>query len=206
MDITHRRAFLTFVFTLSCLTILLIYYLFQWSSITSCVSPLHRDTLNRYDSSRDLRVVWVGGQGRSGTTLVRAMLDAHPALNCGPETILLADLLGTYKAQLEPLNQMQMVRTDARDGKRAMQLALRAFIQRVLVERADGAPVLCNKEPHNLRYGLLLHQIFPNSKFVFVIRDGRAVCRAEEIPKCAFSFTTIKNIEHFNNPNLLSNT
>ena len=43
------------------------------------------------------RLVWVGGQGRSGTTLVRAMLDAHPALNCGPETILLLDLIGQFK-------------------------------------------------------------------------------------------------------------
>ena len=42
------------------------------------------------------RVVWVGGQGRSGTTLVRAMLDAYLALNCGPETSILAELLSRY--------------------------------------------------------------------------------------------------------------
>ena len=49
------------------------------------------------DYGANPRVVWVGGQGRSGTTLVRAMLDAHPALNCGPETILLPDIIGQFK-------------------------------------------------------------------------------------------------------------
>ena len=63
-----------------------------------------------------------------------------------------------------------------------MQAALKALIWRVLAERANGAPVLCIKEPHNLRYGHLLHQMFPNSKFVFVIRDGRAVCRSADLP------------------------
>lgn len=29
--------------------------------------------------------VFIGGAGRSGTTLLRAMLDAHPRLRCGPE-------------------------------------------------------------------------------------------------------------------------
>ena len=55
--------------------------------------------------------------------------------------------------------------------------ALRSFVLRILSERAEGAPMLCSKEPYNLRYGLLLDRMFPNSKFVFVVRDGRAVCR-----------------------------
>ena len=62
--------------------------------------------------------------------------------------------------------------------------ALRTFVLRILSERAEGAPMLCSKEPYNLRYGLLLHRMFPNSKFVFVVRDGRAVCRD---PICALN-------------------
>ena len=31
-------------------------------------------------------LVWVDGQARSGTTLMRVLLDAHPDINCGPET------------------------------------------------------------------------------------------------------------------------
>lgn len=55
--------------------------------------------------------------------------------------------------------------------------ALRAFIHQLLRQRAEGAQVLCSKEPFNMRHGLLLEEMFLNSKFVFVIRDGRAVCR-----------------------------
>lgn len=42
------------------------------------------------------RLVWhlcffvqVGGYGRSGTTLMRAILDVHPSIRCGPETKVL---------------------------------------------------------------------------------------------------------------------
>ena len=31
-------------------------------------------------------LVWVDGQARSGTTLMHVLLDAHPDINCGPET------------------------------------------------------------------------------------------------------------------------
>ena len=158
---------------------------FQWPSCDK--SPPHPNAHPTYQSSHEPRMVWVGGQGRSGTTLVRAMLDAHPALNCGPETILLANLIGTHKEKLEQLNQLLMEGKDTRKEQQVMQAALRAFIWRVLAERANGAPVLCNKEPHNLRYGHLLHQMFPNSKFVFVIRDGRAVCRSADLPMYALN-------------------
>lgn len=71
-----------------------------------------RDSDGQTESSKpslplaEERVVWIGGQGRSGTTLVRAMLDAHPALNCGPETFILPELIGRYKELLEALRRV----------------------------------------------------------------------------------------------------
>ena len=46
-------------------------------------------------------------------------------------------------------------------------------------KKISGNPVyvalrLCNKDPFTLRYSPYLQTIFPNSKFLFMVRDGRA--------------------------------
>ncbi len=41
-------------------------------------------TLYEYDRSSP--IIFIGGVPRSGTTLMRAMLDAHPEVRCGEET------------------------------------------------------------------------------------------------------------------------
>jgi len=42
---------------------------------------------------KDMPLIFVGGMPRSGTTLMRAMLDAHPDVRCGQETLLIPRLL-----------------------------------------------------------------------------------------------------------------
>ena len=53
--------------------------------------------------------------------------------------------------------------------------AVAAFILEVVVKHGEPAPRLCNKDPFTLKYGVYLMKIFPNAKFIFMIRDGRAV-------------------------------
>ena len=38
-------------------------------------------------------LIFIGGVPRSGTTLVRAMLDAHPMVRCGEETRVIPRIL-----------------------------------------------------------------------------------------------------------------
>ena len=38
-------------------------------------------------------IIWIGGYVRSGTTLMRVMLDGHPQINCGPENLLFMAVL-----------------------------------------------------------------------------------------------------------------
>ena len=49
--------------------------------------------LKRYTYDRYMPLIFIGGVPRSGTTLVRAMLDAHPDVRCGQETRVIPRIL-----------------------------------------------------------------------------------------------------------------
>jgi hypothetical protein len=51
-------------------------------------------TLFEYDRSSP--IIFIGGVPRSGTTLMRAMLDAHPDVRCGEETRVVPRILQVY--------------------------------------------------------------------------------------------------------------
>ena len=45
----------------------------------------------------------------------------------------------------------------------------------MIAKHAEPAQRLCNKDPFTLKYTLELAKMFPNAKFLLMIRDGRAV-------------------------------
>ncbi|XP_042146088.1 protein-tyrosine sulfotransferase 1-like [Ixodes scapularis] len=47
----------------------------------------------RYPYNNDMPLIFIGGMPRSGTTLVRVLLDAHPDVRCGEETRVIPRLL-----------------------------------------------------------------------------------------------------------------
>jgi len=116
--------------------------------------------------------IFIGGAGRSGTTLLRAMLDAHPRIRCGPELKIIPDLcqmrLGWTKS-LGPELEAAGAQPDVLDNM------LRATISTLLDGAGPEAPRIAEKTPHNLLFIDLLGRIFPRAMFVHVIRDGRAV-------------------------------
>ena len=46
-----------------------------------------------YTYDGNMPLIFIGGMPRSGTTLMRAMLDAHPDVRCGEETRIIPRLL-----------------------------------------------------------------------------------------------------------------
>jgi hypothetical protein len=118
--------------------------------------------------------VFVGGAGRSGTTLLRVMLDAHPRIFCGPELKILPALAESY--QNLSRNFPSVV------GAYAMTLAdlqrrYRDFIDALLenARQATGKPRWAEKTPHNILFMVPLAEIFPDARFLHVVRDGRDV-------------------------------
>lgn len=118
-------------------------------------------------------ILWVGGMPRSGTTLMRVILDAHDDIRCAPETRVIPRMLlvrGSWNTSLEATKLHAAGVTESIIDK-----ALANFIMSVLVEHGEATRILCNKDPYTLENATYLTSLFPNSRFILMIRDPRAV-------------------------------
>jgi Sulfotransferase family len=132
---------------------------------------------------------FIVGSPRSGTTLLRMMLDAHPQLTVLPETHFLPELVAACEAGATAeeaaavvaghrrwgdfhLDQDELAARMAQAGAQpSASGALRAFYE--LYAESQGKPRWGDKTPE---YALLMADIeglLPEARFIHVIRDGR---------------------------------
>lgn len=52
--------------------------------------------------------------------------------------------------------------------------AIAQFCLEIIAKHGDPAPRLCNKDPLTLKMGTYVIDLFPQAKFLFMVRDGRA--------------------------------
>jgi ornithine cyclodeaminase/alanine dehydrogenase-like protein (mu-crystallin family) len=121
----------------------------------------------------DSSIVTVCGCGRSGTTLTRVMLDSHPALFAGPESLLFlptpidpADL--AFKFDIDRGEIEEMLR---RMSGRAQFIDV---FQRLLLS-ASGKSIWVDKTARNIHRLDYIVAHFPCAKVVHVVRDPRDV-------------------------------
>jgi Sulfotransferase family len=140
--------------------------------------------------SRRDPVPFVVGMNRSGTTLLRMMLDAHPRLTIPPETHFVPDLI---KACRQPgaspetaLAAMKSAREwgdfgfsdeEMLERLRRRRLkpgaAVRTFYEAYMAQQ--GKPRWGEKTPTYVQRMPLIQGALPEARFVHVIRDGRDV-------------------------------
>jgi hypothetical protein len=104
-------------------------------------------------SERRAWPIVVGGCHRSGTSVVRRILDAHPRIHCGPEVTFFRDFYGAYGE--DPLAHLRFARTvrDLVPEEDALDVLGRAFVE--LHERSArraGKPRWADKAPENVLY------------------------------------------------------
>ena len=136
---------------------------------------------------------FVVGMNRSGTTLLRMMLDAHPELTIPPETHFVPDVIKTFKrtdktTPADVLGAMKSARewgdfdfTDIemlgllRDRGRKLNAgeALRAFYEAYAAR--EGKPRWGEKTPNYVGKMQQIQRALPEARFIHVIRDGRDV-------------------------------
>lgn len=125
------------------------------------VSVLVRDwRQTEYRYGQDTPLVFVGGVPRSGTTLMRAMLDAHPEIRCGEETRVIPRLLALRQAWGRAGQERQRLE-EAGVSQEVLDSAVSAFLLEVIARHGEPAPLLCNKDPFTLKSAHYLSQIFP---------------------------------------------
>ncbi|XP_034950098.1 protein-tyrosine sulfotransferase [Chelonus insularis] len=126
-----------------------------------------------YTYDRNMPLIFIGGVPRSGTTLMRAMLDAHPDVRCGQETRIIPRILQMRSHWLKSHRESLRL-AEAGITKEVIDSAIAAFCLEVIARHGEPAPRLCNKDPLTLKMGSYMLELFPNAKFLFMIRDGRA--------------------------------
>jgi hypothetical protein len=134
---------------------------------------------------------FVVGATRSGTTLLRLMLDAHPEMAIPSETHFIPDLIKAYRLEsATPERMCEVVTAHRRWGDfhldpqellerfRAIDPinpgdAARAFFQ--LYAEREGKTRWGDKTPGYVREMHRIESVLPEARFVHLVRDGRDV-------------------------------
>lgn len=135
--------------------------------------------------------IFVVGCPRSGTTLLQRMLDHHPRLAVANDTHFIPHGLEDRTGRVDPpltAEAVERVRTYRRFhrlglGDEAVAAAAArartysAFVRGLYDElaRMHGKPLAGEKTPSYVRRLPLLHGLFPDARFLHIIRDGRDV-------------------------------
>jgi DNA-binding transcriptional ArsR family regulator len=138
---------------------------------------------------------FVVGVARSGTTLLRLMLDAHPELTIPPETHFIPKVIdaceegGDRHARvlhvLATHRRWPDFQLDAEELRQRLEAiepldagdALRAFY--ALYAEKQGKPRWGDKSPSYVRKLRRIHSALPEAHFVHLIRDGRDVALSQ---------------------------
>lgn len=135
-------------------------------------------------TSLDFTPVFVIGSPRSGTTWIQNMLGAHPAV-CAPQEIgLFHSYLSGWKTRWDEELE-QTARSDRRrrglpavltgDDFRDLLRRTAVEVYRVAAQSKPAMTVLLDKEPTNTFHTGLIAELFPEARFVHLLRDGRDV-------------------------------
>lgn len=129
--------------------------------------------------------VIIGGCARSGTTLMRVMIDTHPNIYCGPETGLLYLRTMTRRKTRMLSRKLEIPEEELK----AMMWGTASYFQFVealfdYLRRRAGKPRWGDKSPQNVLHLDRIFRHFPDARFIHMIRDGRdAACSLRTFPQ-----------------------
>ncbi len=129
--------------------------------------------------------IFIGGLQRSGTSLMRLLLDSHPHIACGPKESKLfrenrleriyTDLRTIWPTGLDPRYEFAPHMVDQVMAGLIHQAVLLPYCQK------QGKPRWAHKTPETILFIDTLFALFPAAQFIHLIRDPRdAFCSVRE--------------------------
>ncbi|MFO8231557.1 MAG: sulfotransferase [Longimonas sp.] len=156
--------------------------------------------------------IFVVGASRSGTTLLRLMLNAHPSIAI-PDELSYFSLVGTlptpWNAPLDAGRYVKLVDGFLDQNEPVLTGVDRAALRRAMLTHpahtirtpyavaldhwatAQSKPIWGEKTPHNFFFVPELHEMFPSARFIHLVRDPRAAVHSMNGFKRCVSNTVI---------------
>ena len=124
--------------------------------------------------SLDGKLIFVGGAPRSGTTLVRNVLDSHPDVCSGREFDLVPSIVRLWWAAAQ---KVESGRISDYLSQEQLQESFSHLIDSLLepYRTRREKPHIAEKTPSNILVFPLLRRLLPQAYLVHVVRDGRDV-------------------------------
>lgn len=126
--------------------------------------------------------IFIVGVGRSGTSLLQSMLNAHSKISFPPETHYVKNYLSKcidYAELKEKICQDQFLKNLDIDLSEAYKSSsgLVEFYEKILTSysKKKKTVFIGDKDPNNIEYLKVLNKYFPNSVIVHIYRDPRSV-------------------------------
>lgn len=141
-----------------------------------------------------MKAIFIGGCPRSGTTLLGACLGAHPDVLCLPESPFKTDAL-RYSSRNPSASKNELLdyikhnskfkwwdvdidqaMSSQDDSDKSVVGILQSVVQQYAEKlKKDHCSYWVDHSPNNIQFAHTLLGVFPDAKFVHLVRDGRAV-------------------------------
>ena len=126
--------------------------------------------------------IFIVGVGRSGTSMLQSMLNAHREITFPPETHFIRTYLSKNSefnsVKEEMLNDPDLLRLDLPlkeiiERNSDLESFYKDLLQQYMINQ--GKEYVGDKDPKNIEYLKLIHDIFPQATIIHIYRDPRAV-------------------------------
>jgi hypothetical protein len=152
------------------------------------VAPISTEEVAEARKFFPLEKFFIFGHARSGTTMLVRLVRLHPQVYCDYQAHFFtrSPLLQSLVGDAEVRQWLSRGSNRWNRGRDLSPVVLRAAADYILEREAkrEGKTIVGDKSPNNLMNGeavRLMHQVYPDARLVYIVRDGRDAALSHRI-------------------------